>query len=166
MFPTVSYSDLLPLDLLARALPRPGQAPPTQVGHRCGGRGHRWKTKGVNVSTEKINHLTNQVQMVQSRGSRGLRLAGAMATALSFPASQIFTNCDYFPAEFSLVATVKIPKLRPKVTRWYWTEPGLVQASIVFVSCVFWPSHVWSGLIHSRLVKPGLRSGLIWSGPI
>ncbi|CAB1424076.1 unnamed protein product [Pleuronectes platessa] len=74
-------TDLLPLDLLARALPRPGQAPPTQV------------------------------QMVQSRGSRGLRLAGA---TLSFPASQIFTNCDYFPAEFSLVATIKIPRLRQK----------------------------------------------------
>ncbi|XP_008291061.1 thrombospondin-type laminin G domain and EAR repeat-containing protein-like [Stegastes partitus] len=77
-------TDLLPLDLLTRALPRPGQAPPTQV------------------------------QMVQSRGSRGFRLAGAEATALSFPASQIFTNCDYFPSEFSLVATVKIPNLRQK----------------------------------------------------
>ncbi|XP_035533233.1 thrombospondin-type laminin G domain and EAR repeat-containing protein-like [Morone saxatilis] len=77
-------TDLLPLDLLTRALPSPGQAPPTQV------------------------------QMVQSRGSRGLRLAGAVATALSFPASQIFSNCDFFPAEFSLVATFKIPRLRQK----------------------------------------------------
>ncbi|KAM7380987.1 hypothetical protein PAMP_004249 [Pampus punctatissimus] len=54
------------------------------------------------------------VQMVQSGGSRGLRLAGAVPTALSFPASQIFTNCDYFPAEFSLVTTIKIPRLRQK----------------------------------------------------
>ncbi|CAK6974032.1 thrombospondin-type laminin G domain and EAR repeat-containing protein-like [Scomber scombrus] len=77
-------TDLLPIDLLAKALPRPGEAPPTQV------------------------------QMVQSRGSRGLRLSGAVATALSFPASQIFTNCDYFPAEFSLVATFKIPRLTQK----------------------------------------------------
>ncbi|XP_076602497.1 thrombospondin-type laminin G domain and EAR repeat-containing protein-like isoform X3 [Chaetodon auriga] len=77
-------TDLLPLDLLARALPIPGQAPPTQV------------------------------QMVQSRGSRGLRLAGAVVTALSFPASQIFTNCDYFPAEFSLVATFKTHRLKQK----------------------------------------------------
>uniref|UniRef100_A0A668A9E3 Thrombospondin type laminin G domain and EAR repeats n=1 Tax=Myripristis murdjan TaxID=586833 RepID=A0A668A9E3_9TELE len=68
----VSSLDLLPLDLLARVLPRPGQ-----------------------------------VRIVQSRGSRGLRLAGASTTALSFPASQIFTNCDFFPEEFSLVATVK-----------------------------------------------------------
>nr|XP_033473941.1 thrombospondin-type laminin G domain and EAR repeat-containing protein-like [Epinephelus lanceolatus] len=77
-------TDLLPLDLLARVLPHPGQAPPPQV------------------------------QMVQSKGSRGLRLAGATATALSFPASQIFSNCDYFPAEFSLVTTIKIPRLRQK----------------------------------------------------
>uniref|UniRef100_UPI0037E8870F thrombospondin-type laminin G domain and EAR repeat-containing protein-like n=1 Tax=Semicossyphus pulcher TaxID=241346 RepID=UPI0037E8870F len=77
-------TDLLPLDLLTRALPRPGQAPPTQV------------------------------QMVQSRGSRGLRLGGALVTALSFPTSQIFTNCDYFPAEFSLVTTIKTPRLRQK----------------------------------------------------
>ncbi|XP_038575910.1 thrombospondin-type laminin G domain and EAR repeat-containing protein-like [Micropterus salmoides] len=78
-------TDLLPLDLLARALPRPpGQALPTQV------------------------------QMVQSRGSRGFRLASSVATELSFPASQVFTNCDYFPAEFSLVATIKIPRLRQK----------------------------------------------------
>ncbi|XP_068592498.1 thrombospondin-type laminin G domain and EAR repeat-containing protein-like [Cebidichthys violaceus] len=77
-------TDLLPLDLLARILPRPGQAPPPQL------------------------------QMVQSKGSRGVRFVGAVTTALSFPASQIFSNCDYFPAEFSLVATIKIPRLRQK----------------------------------------------------
>ncbi|XP_060910075.1 thrombospondin-type laminin G domain and EAR repeat-containing protein-like isoform X2 [Labrus mixtus] len=77
-------TDLLPLDLLTRALPHPDQAQPTQL------------------------------QMVQSRGSRGLRLGGVSSTVLSFPASQIFTNCDYFPSEFSLVATIKIPRLRQK----------------------------------------------------
>ncbi|XP_069581236.1 thrombospondin-type laminin G domain and EAR repeat-containing protein-like [Brachyistius frenatus] len=84
-------TDLLPLDLLARALPRPGEAPATQV------------------------------QMVQSKGSRGVRFTGAMATALSFPASQIFTHCDYFPAEFSLVVTVKIPRLREKTNEYIFS---------------------------------------------
>ncbi|KAG8000440.1 Thrombospondin-type laminin G domain and EAR repeat-containing protein [Nibea albiflora] len=37
-----------------------------------------------------------------------------MTTSLSFAASQIFTNCDYFPAEFSLVATIKTARLRQK----------------------------------------------------
>lgn len=80
---------------------------------------------------EMIHGMTNQVQMVQSRGSRGLRLAGAMTTALSFPASQIFTNCDYFPAEFSLVATIKTARLRQKVNQQNRTEPVLVQSSPV-----------------------------------
>ncbi|XP_030614601.1 thrombospondin-type laminin G domain and EAR repeat-containing protein [Archocentrus centrarchus] len=84
-------TDLLPLDLLSRSLPRPGQATPTQV------------------------------QMVQSKGSRGLRLAGAMAAPLSFPASQIFTNCDYFPAEFSLVTTVKLRRLRQKTNEYIFS---------------------------------------------
>ncbi|XP_028993372.1 thrombospondin-type laminin G domain and EAR repeat-containing protein-like isoform X2 [Betta splendens] len=82
-------TDLLPLDLLDRALPLPRQAQHTQM------------------------------QMVQSKGSRGLRLGGAMA--LSFHASQIFINCDYFPAEFSLVATVKIPKLQPKTNQYIFS---------------------------------------------
>ncbi|XP_022073744.1 thrombospondin-type laminin G domain and EAR repeat-containing protein [Acanthochromis polyacanthus] len=82
-------TDLLPLDLLTRALP--GQA------------------------------LHTQVQMVQSRGSRGLRLAGAETTSLSFPASQIFTNCDYFPSEFSLVTTIKIPHLRQKTNEYIFS---------------------------------------------
>ncbi|CAF90189.1 unnamed protein product, partial [Tetraodon nigroviridis] len=53
-------------------------------------------------------------QIVQSMGSRGLRLSEGMTTLPSFPASQIFTNCDFFPAEFSLVVTIKTPRLMQK----------------------------------------------------
>ncbi|XP_036065623.1 thrombospondin-type laminin G domain and EAR repeat-containing protein isoform X2 [Oryzias melastigma] len=84
-------TDLLPLDLLSRALASPSQS------------------------------LTSQLQMVQSRGSRGFRLAGTMATSMSFRASQIFTNCNYFPAEFSLVATLKISKLRQKTNEYIFS---------------------------------------------
>uniref|UniRef100_A0A3B3UW29 Thrombospondin type laminin G domain and EAR repeats n=1 Tax=Poecilia latipinna TaxID=48699 RepID=A0A3B3UW29_9TELE len=62
-----------------------------------------------------------QVQMVQSRGSRGIRLTGTTPTALSFTASQIFTNCDYFPSEFSLVATMKIKRLRKKTNQYIFS---------------------------------------------
>uniref|UniRef100_A0A3Q2TR28 Thrombospondin type laminin G domain and EAR repeats n=1 Tax=Fundulus heteroclitus TaxID=8078 RepID=A0A3Q2TR28_FUNHE len=79
-------TDLFPIDLLARALPPPGQTTPTQ--------------------------------MVQSRGSRGIRLTSPVPTALSFTASQIFTNCDFFPSEFSLVATLKIQRLRMKTSQY------------------------------------------------
>ncbi|XP_042081322.1 thrombospondin-type laminin G domain and EAR repeat-containing protein [Haplochromis burtoni] len=84
-------TDLLPLDLLSKALPPPGHATPTQV------------------------------RMVQSKGSRGLRLASAVAAPLNFPASQIFTNCYYFPSEFSLVATVKIQTLRQKTNEYIFS---------------------------------------------
>lgn len=68
------------------------------------------------VSNRKQKHkISNQLQIVQSTGSRGLRLSETIVTSLSFPASQIFTNCDFFPAEFSLVVTIKTPRLRQKV---------------------------------------------------
>ncbi|KAG7249731.1 hypothetical protein CRUP_024122 [Coryphaenoides rupestris] len=53
----------------------------------------------------------SSVRVVQSRGSKGFQLAAATATSLSFPASQIFTNCENFPREFSIVITLKIKQL-------------------------------------------------------
>uniref|UniRef100_A0A3B3S923 Thrombospondin-type laminin G domain and EAR repeats a n=1 Tax=Paramormyrops kingsleyae TaxID=1676925 RepID=A0A3B3S923_9TELE len=68
---------MLPLDLLSRALPTAGGA-----------------LQGLCI--------------VQDQGTRGLRLlAPAGHRALSFPASQLFVNCDLFPAEFSIVVTLK-----------------------------------------------------------
>ncbi|KAJ8004417.1 hypothetical protein DPEC_G00135500 [Dallia pectoralis] len=55
----------------------------------------------------------SDVRMIQSQGARGLQLAGSQE-ALSFSASQLFTNCDYFPSEFSIVVTLKIPRLSNK----------------------------------------------------
>ncbi|XP_046700567.1 thrombospondin-type laminin G domain and EAR repeat-containing protein isoform X3 [Silurus meridionalis] len=60
------------------------------------------------------------VRMVQSQGSRGLKLSGP-PQALSFPSSQIFTNCNFFPAEFSIVVTLKIPKLNPTKDEYIFT---------------------------------------------
>ncbi|KAL4594121.1 hypothetical protein GN956_G26171 [Arapaima gigas] len=51
--------------------------------------------------------------MVQERGARGLRLSGA-SQVLSFPASQLFVNCDFFPAEFSFVVTLKVSDVGAK----------------------------------------------------
>uniref|UniRef100_A0A8C9R4N8 Thrombospondin type laminin G domain and EAR repeats n=1 Tax=Scleropages formosus TaxID=113540 RepID=A0A8C9R4N8_SCLFO len=53
------------------------------------------------------------LRMVQERGARGLRLSGA-SRALSFPASQLFVNCDFFPAEFSFVVTLKVSNVGAK----------------------------------------------------
>ncbi|XP_031173206.1 thrombospondin-type laminin G domain and EAR repeat-containing protein [Sander lucioperca] len=114
-------TDLLPLDLLSRALPRPGQAPPPQV------------------------------QMVQSKGSRGLRVAGAEATVLSFPASQIFSNCDYFPAEFSLVATMKIPRLRQKRNEYIFSVVEEGSDSLLL------GLRVSENCLHFLFMPPGVR---------
>lgn len=63
------------------------------------------------------NILVLQVLMVQSRGSRGFQLVAATTTSLSFPASQIFTNCETFPREFSIVITLKIKELAERVSK-------------------------------------------------
>ncbi|XP_017324923.1 thrombospondin-type laminin G domain and EAR repeat-containing protein [Ictalurus punctatus] len=65
------------------------------------------------------SHQT-RVRMVQSQGSRGLKLSGP-PQSLRFPSSQIFTNCNFFPAEFSIVVTLKIPKLNPNKDEYIFT---------------------------------------------
>uniref|UniRef100_A0A3P9HIB4 Thrombospondin type laminin G domain and EAR repeats n=1 Tax=Oryzias latipes TaxID=8090 RepID=A0A3P9HIB4_ORYLA len=57
----------------------------------------------------------------QVKHRKGFRVTGTMATAMSFPASQIFTNCNYFPAEFSLVATLKILRLKHKTSEYIFS---------------------------------------------
>ncbi|KAM9343936.1 thrombospondin-type laminin G domain and EAR repeat-containing protein [Pholidichthys leucotaenia] len=113
-------TDLLPLDLLSRALPCPGQA------------------------------LSTKVQMVQSKGSRGFRLVGTMAAALSFSASQIFTNCGYFPAEFSLVTTVKMARLKQK-TQQYLLSVVQEGSGLLLLGLQVSENH-----LHLLIMPPGL----------
>ncbi|XP_012665781.1 thrombospondin-type laminin G domain and EAR repeat-containing protein [Otolemur garnettii] len=40
---------------------------------------------------------------------------------MSFPASRIFFRCDLFPEEFSIVVTLKVPNLPPKVSEYILT---------------------------------------------
>ncbi|XP_049726920.1 thrombospondin-type laminin G domain and EAR repeat-containing protein [Elephas maximus indicus] len=40
---------------------------------------------------------------------------------MSFPASRIFTGCDLFPEEFSIVVTLKVPNLPPKKNEYLLT---------------------------------------------
>ncbi|XP_072542174.1 thrombospondin-type laminin G domain and EAR repeat-containing protein [Salminus brasiliensis] len=62
----------------------------------------------------------NRVRLVQSQGSRGVRFSGP-PQSLSFPAAPLFTNCNYFPAEFSIVVTLKIPQLPPNKDEYIFT---------------------------------------------
>ncbi|KAJ8405352.1 hypothetical protein AAFF_G00318250 [Aldrovandia affinis] len=60
------------------------------------------------------------VRVVQDRGARGLQLAGPHGT-LSFPASQLFINCPFFPTEFSIVVTLKVSRVAPKKNEYIFT---------------------------------------------
>ncbi|XP_048869448.1 thrombospondin-type laminin G domain and EAR repeat-containing protein-like isoform X1 [Brienomyrus brachyistius] len=82
-------TDLVPLDLLSRALPGHGQALPG-------------------------------VHMVQHKGARGLQLSGPNGD-ISFPASPLFVNCDFFPEEFSIVVTLKVSHLANKKNEYIFT---------------------------------------------
>lgn len=55
------------------------------------------------------------VRLVQDGGARGVQLSGPLRT-LSFPSSQIFINCEHFPTEFSVIVTMKVDRLAPKVS--------------------------------------------------
>ncbi|XP_034510543.1 thrombospondin-type laminin G domain and EAR repeat-containing protein-like [Ailuropoda melanoleuca] len=58
---------------------------------------------------------TGGIRVMQAHGVRGLQLSAAAPHAVSFPASRIFFRCDLFPEEFSIVITLKVPNLPPKL---------------------------------------------------
>ncbi|XP_037686485.1 thrombospondin-type laminin G domain and EAR repeat-containing protein [Choloepus didactylus] len=57
---------------------------------------------------------TGGVRTVVAQGAWGFQFSAAAPRAVSFPASRIFFRCDLFPEEFSIVVTLKAPKLPPK----------------------------------------------------
>uniref|UniRef100_A0A8D2DSE1 Thrombospondin type laminin G domain and EAR repeats n=1 Tax=Sciurus vulgaris TaxID=55149 RepID=A0A8D2DSE1_SCIVU len=61
------------------------------------------------------------VRTVQVHGASGLQLPAASARAWSFPASRLFFRCGLFPAEFSIVVTLKAPSLPPKKNEYLLT---------------------------------------------
>uniref|UniRef100_A0A8C1SQG5 Thrombospondin-type laminin G domain and EAR repeats b n=1 Tax=Cyprinus carpio TaxID=7962 RepID=A0A8C1SQG5_CYPCA len=60
------------------------------------------------------------IRMVQSRGARGFQFSGS-PQLFSFPASQLFINCNLFPSEFSVVVTLKIPQMPPEKSEYIFT---------------------------------------------
>ncbi|XP_064236291.1 thrombospondin-type laminin G domain and EAR repeat-containing protein [Aotus nancymaae] len=57
---------------------------------------------------------TSGIRIVQVHGARGLQLSAAAPHTMSFPASRIFSRCDLFPEEFSIVVTLRVPNLPAK----------------------------------------------------
>ncbi|XP_031414884.1 thrombospondin-type laminin G domain and EAR repeat-containing protein isoform X3 [Clupea harengus] len=58
------------------------------------------------------------VRLVQDGGARGVQFSSGPQRALSFPSSQIFVNCQHFPAEFSVVVTMKVDRIAPKTSEY------------------------------------------------
>ncbi|XP_060040610.1 thrombospondin-type laminin G domain and EAR repeat-containing protein [Erinaceus europaeus] len=59
-------------------------------------------------------HGAPGVGVVLAQGAPGLQLSAAHPHTLSFPAGRLFSACDLFPEEFSVVVTLKAPDLAPK----------------------------------------------------
>ncbi|XP_021030211.1 thrombospondin-type laminin G domain and EAR repeat-containing protein [Mus caroli] len=61
-----------------------------------------------------LNGATSGIRMVQAEGVRGLQFSATEPYTTSFPASRIFSSCDLFPEEFSIIVTLRVPNLPPK----------------------------------------------------
>ncbi|NP_001274003.1 thrombospondin-type laminin G domain and EAR repeat-containing protein precursor [Mus musculus] len=61
-----------------------------------------------------LNGATSGIRMVQVEGVRGLQFSATEPRTTSFPASRIFSSCDFFPEEFSIIVTLRVPNLPPK----------------------------------------------------
>uniref|UniRef100_A0A8D0CV62 Thrombospondin type laminin G domain and EAR repeats n=1 Tax=Sander lucioperca TaxID=283035 RepID=A0A8D0CV62_SANLU len=60
--------------------------------------------------------LVPGVHMKQAGGVRGVHFSSPH-TSMSFPSSQLLVNCDLFPEEFSIVLTLKVSSIAPRVKR-------------------------------------------------
>ncbi|XP_049997897.1 thrombospondin-type laminin G domain and EAR repeat-containing protein isoform X1 [Alexandromys fortis] len=85
---------------------------------RCGAQ--HWKPctdlHPLDILAEAVptNGATSGIRMVQAEGVLGLQFSATEPRTMSFPASRIFSSCDLFPEEFSIVVTLRVPSLPPK----------------------------------------------------
>lgn len=70
-----------------------------------------------------LNGATSGIRMVQAEGVLGLQFSDTEPRTMSFPASRIFSSCDLFPEEFSIVVTLRVPSLPPKVSGTFSSSP-------------------------------------------
>ncbi|XP_004467885.2 thrombospondin-type laminin G domain and EAR repeat-containing protein [Dasypus novemcinctus] len=75
------------------------------------------------------------VRTARARGAWGFRLSAAAPRALSFPASRMFSRCDLFPEEFSIVVTLQVPGLPPKKNEYVFTVTAGDGALLLGLRC-------------------------------
>lgn len=104
------------------------------------------------------NGATSGIRMVQAEGVRGLQFSATKPRTTSFPASRIFSSCDLFPEEFSIIVTLRAPNLPPKVSGSFSSGKG----SLIFFLNV--QSTGLSQLTERPLVAGTLgQEGLPWA---
>lgn len=70
------------------------------------------------------NGAMSGIRMVQAEGVRGLQFSATQPRTLSFPASRLFSSCNLFPEEFSIVVTLRVSNLPPKVSGSFSSRKG------------------------------------------
>jgi hypothetical protein len=79
-----------------------------------------------------LNGATSGIRMVQVEGVRGLQFSATEPRTTSFPASRIFSSCDFFPEEFSIIVTLRVPNLPPKVSGSFSSAKGSLTFFLMF----------------------------------
>lgn len=98
--------------------------------------------------------------MVQVEGVRGLQFSATEPRTTSFPASRIFSSCDFFPEEFSIIVTLRVPNLPPKVSGSFSSAKGSLTFFLMFpaIGTKPWadPGHRERDLVTGTLGQEGL----------
>ncbi|OBS74856.1 hypothetical protein A6R68_14604, partial [Neotoma lepida] len=116
-----------------------------------------------------LNGATSGIRMVQAEGVLGLQFSATEPRTLSFPASRIFSSCDLFPEEFSIVVTLRVPNLPPKacllqaLLQRVPALPPCVQTCLLcahlLLLCFLLPAQLLQALLqHTRKRKPGAEA--------
>ncbi|NXT70968.1 TSEAR protein, partial [Chaetops frenatus] len=71
------------------------------------------------------------VRVFQAQGMRGFQLSASRPRALGFPASRLFTHCDRFPEEFSIIATLRLLRRPAKSNEYIFTLMGEESPSVL-----------------------------------
>lgn len=92
-----------------------------------------------------LNGAPSGIRMVQAEGVRGLQFPATEPHTTSFPASRIFSSCDLFPEEFSIIVTLRVPNLPPKVSGSFSSAKGgftfFLNVSSIGTRCWADPGH-------------------------
>ncbi|XP_074860571.1 thrombospondin-type laminin G domain and EAR repeat-containing protein [Carettochelys insculpta] len=90
-------------------------------------RGSPWRPctdlRPLDILSEVVpaNRVSSGIWTCQVQGARGFQFSASAHRALSFPTSQLFLYCDFFPEEFSIIITLRVLSVPPKRAEYLFT---------------------------------------------